>query len=396
MISVETASALIQVNSKALPPKKVQVTDALGCVLSEDAFSPVSLPPFDQSAMDGYALRISDFQNGKTIKVIGEVAAGGVFKRKLIEGEAVRIFTGAAIPEGADSVIMQEKISIENGMLIINDTQLKVGANIRKAGSQIKKGKVAITKGTIITAGGIGYLTAMGICTVNIIAQPRITIIVTGSELRKPGERLKNGQIYESNSFALNAVLQSLHLKAFKTITVKDNEQTIFSALKKAIANSDLVLVTGGISVGDYDFTGSSLKKIGVKNIFYKIKQKPGKPLFFGKHKKTLIFGLPGNPAAVLSCFYEYVFPALRIMQGRNDTFLKRINLPIANDYPKKKGLSFFLKGKISEKTVIPLDGQESYILSSFALADCIIYLPEETENITAGEMVETHLLPTL
>ena len=392
MISVEQAIELIQQHSKRLPSKKVPVIDALGCVLSENAISPISLPPFDQSAMDGYAVRFSDSE--KQIKIIGEVAAGKVFPKKLQSGEAVRIFTGASVPVGTDTVIMQERILIENGNLLLQDPNLKKGANIRKAASQIKKGKIALSKGTIITPGGIGYLTAMGIKTLNVFAPPRITIIITGSELRKPGEKLKNGEIYESNSFALNSSLQSIHLKSQKTITVKDNEAAVFNAIKKAIAKSDLVLVTGGISVGDYDFTGSSLKKIGVKNIFYKIKQKPGKPIFFGKHNKTLIFGLPGNPAAVLSCFYEYVYPSLRIMQGRNDVFLKKLNLPIANDYNKKAGLSFFLKGKISDKTVVPLEGQESYILSSFAFADCLIYLHAESENMKTGDLVEVHLLP--
>ena len=392
MISVEQAIELIQQHSKRLPSKKVPVIDALGCVLSENAISPISLPPFDQSAMDGYAVRFSD--SVKQIKIIGEVAAGKVFPKKLQSGEAVRIFTGASVPVGTDTVIMQERILIENGNLLLQDPNLKKGANIRKAASQIKKGKIALSKGTIITPGGIGYLTAMGIKTINVFAPSRITIIITGSELRKPGEKLKNGEIYESNSFTLNSALQSIHLKSQKTITVKDNEAAVFNTIKSAIATSDLVLVTGGISVGDYDFTGSSLKKIGVKNIFYKIKQKPGKPIFFGKHNKTLIFGLPGNPAAVLSCFYEYVYPSLRIMQGRNDVFLKKLNLPMANDYNKKAGLSFFLKGKISDKAVVPLEGQESYILSSFALADCLIYLPSVAENIKTGDLVEVHLLP--
>jgi len=236
----------------------------------------------------------------------------------------------------------------------------------------------------------------MGINSVKVNASPRITIIITGSELKKPGASLKNGEIYESNSFALNSSLQSIHLKSSQTITVKDSEKEIFSALKKAISNSDLVLVTGGISVGDYDFTGSSLKKIGVKNVFYKIKQKPGKPIFFGKHNKTLIYGLPGNPAAVLSCFYVYVYPAIRIMQGRKDIFLKKIQASITNDYAKKAGLSFFLKGKISGEKVTPLEGQESYILSSFAMADCLIYLPAEKENLKEGELVEVHLLPQI
>ena len=234
----------------------------------------------------------------------------------------------------------------------------------------------------------------MGVTHVKVIAAPRITIIVTGNELKRVGKPLSQGEIYESNSFALEATLSSMHLKANKIISVRDNEKLVFTTIKKAIANSDMVLITGGISVGDYDFVGTSLKKLGVKNIFYKIKQKPGKPLFFGKYKNSVIFGLPGNPAAVLSCFYEYVYTAIRMMQGRKDVFLKKNFLPISKDYSKKKGLSFFLKGKMAENSVTPLEGQESYILSSFAIADSLIYLPEECEDVKSGELVEVHILP--
>ncbi|MBL7892900.1 MAG: molybdopterin molybdenumtransferase MoeA, partial [Bacteroidia bacterium] len=201
---------------------------------------------------------------------------------------------------------------------------------------------------------------------------------------------------YESNSYAVEAALKSINLKVKNRFLVKDIEKEVYKAIKKAIKTSDIVLITGGISVGDYDFTERSLKRLGVKNIFYKIKQKPGKPLFFGKFKRTLIFGLPGNPAAVLSCFYEYVYPAIKLLEGFKNVSLPQIQLPISIDYTKKKGLSFFLKGKISDNSVIPLEGQESFILSSFAIADSLIYLPEECENIKKGEMVEVHKLPGL
>ena len=394
MISVEKAKKLLLKNTDALAPSIVDVVHSLGSILSENVISPVVLPPFDQSAMDGFAIRFSDHTQNNRIRVIGEVAAGKFFSKTLTSGQAVRIFTGAPVPSGADTVIMQEKVSEKNGNLLINDPGLFKGANVRKAGSQIKKGKKALAKGAIISPGGVGYLTAMGVTSVKTVSAPRITIIVTGSELKKPGELLKKGQIHESNSYTLQAALQSIHLKAHKTILVEDKEQKVADTIKKAITGSDLVLITGGVSVGDYDFVGSSLEKLGVKNIFYKVKQKPGKPLFFGKYKNTLIFGLPGNPAAVLTCFYEYVYMVIRAMQGRKDTSLKKIVLPIAKDHPKKKGLAFFLKAQLSANTVNPLDGQQSYILSSFAQADSIIFLPEEAENIKKGDQVETHLLP--
>lgn len=396
MISVEKAKKLIVKNTKALQATTTTLEFSLGSILAEKVIAPISLPPFNQSAMDGYAFVFSDYANKKKIRVVGEVAAGSAFSKKIIAGQAVRIFTGAPIPLGADTVVMQEKVLAENDSLIITDTLIKKAANIRKLGSQIKKGDLALAKGMRITPGAIGYLSAMGIAKVKIIARPKVTIVVTGSELKKPGARLGKGEIYESNSFSLQAVLQSIGINTKEVKTVSDNFEKTFQVLKQAFKNSDLVLITGGISVGKYDFVGKALEKLGVKNIFYKIKQKPGKPLFFGKKNTGYVFGLPGNPAAVLSCFYEYVYPAINCMSGNKDVFLKKIELPIAANFYKKQGLSLFLKGKIKGNSVLPLEGQESYILSSFATADCIIYLPEECESKKAMDAVEVHLLPGL
>ncbi len=396
MISVEEAYSLILKNAKVLKPSTSSLSDALGSVVAKTILSPIDLPLFNQSAMDGYAFLYSDYANKKQIKIIGEVAAGKAFDKQLISGQGVRIFTGANVPVGADTVVMQEKAAVKDNALVITDTAISKGANIRKTGSQIKRGQIALPKGSLITPGGVGYLAAMGITTMATFPQPKITVVVTGSELKKPGKPLIKGEIYESNSFALESALKSIGINVHKVISIPDSFKQTVTVLRRAINDSDLILVTGGISVGKYDFVGAALTELGVKNIFYKIKQKPGKPLFFGKNDETLVFGLPGNPAAVLSCFYEYVYPAINAMCGKKDVFLRKVKLAITVDYPKKSGLSFFLKGKTSEFTVTPLDGQESYILSSFAVADCLIYLPAEAEAIKAGEMVEVHLLPGL
>jgi molybdopterin molybdotransferase len=177
---------------------------------------------------------------------------------------------------------------------------------------------------------------------------------------------------------------------------IGDDEAVTRKSLVYSIENSDVLLVSGGISVGKYDFVGKCLQELKVENIFYKIAQKPGKPIFFGKKKDCLVFGLPGNPASALSCFYEYVSPSLRIMQGFKEVFPKTKTLPITTDYAKKKGLSLFLKGKISEGKVQVLEGQESSNIGSFALANCLIYLPAEKENVKSGEMVEVHLIDNI
>lgn len=394
MISVNEAKQAVIDNSTLLSFECVPVEKAYDKALAEDIFSPLSLPPFNQSAMDGYAFIFDDLKNKKQIKIIGEVAAGDSYKNTLRPGEAIRIFTGAPVPIGADCIVMQEKTTVEKDHLQIFDTGLTKNTNIRQKGSQIEKGELALTKGTRITAAAMGFVTGMGITTVKVVRQPKVNVIVTGSELQKLGNPLKEGQIYESNSYSIIAALNSMQLFANSTESVSDNEEDVIRVIKKSIDSCDVLLLSGGISVGDYDFVESALKKLEVQTIFYKVKQKPGKPLFFGKYKNALIFALPGNPAAVLSCFYNYVYPALRKMQGYSQYFLKSVKIPIATEYPKRSGLANFLNAQLNEESVCPLEGQASYILRSYAIADCIIYLPEESENVKKGNLVEVFLLP--
>ncbi len=371
----------------------LSLSKSLGCILSEDIFSPIDSPPFDNSAMDGYAFRYEDFINQQEIKIIGESAAGKCFSKKIKQGEAIRIFTGAEVPVGADTVVMQEKISIVNERLIIQDEKIFLGANIRYKGSQIKKKELALKKGAQLNPGSIGFLASIGIGKVKIFSKPKVAIIVTGNELQQPGTKLKTGNIYESNSVALKTALQSAGINFIKTFIVKDNKKSIRAAFKKAMKQCDLILFTGGISVGDYDFVGTIMEEEKVKTIFYKVKQKPGKPLYFGTINKNYIFGLPGNPASVLTCFYEYVIPALRKFQGFENPFLKSISVTLTKTINKKSGLTHFMKAATDYKTATPLEGQESFIMKSFSDSNCFIVVPEEVETINAGDSVEIHLL---
>ncbi|MDP1744957.1 MAG: molybdopterin molybdotransferase MoeA [Bacteroidota bacterium] len=399
MLSVEKAKQAVIENIHLLSVENISIDNAYGYVLAEDIYSPLALPPFNQSAMDGYAFIFEDFKNNLQINIIAEVAAGDSFKGTLKSGQAIRIFTGAPVPNGADCIVMQEKVTLENDRLQILDIAIKQYANIRSKGSQIEKTELALAKGISLTAAAIGFIAGMGITDVHVVRKPKVKIIVTGSELQKPGNILTGGQIYESNSYSIIAALKSIGISTEGAQSVPDNEAETNTIIANSIDSCDILLLSGGISVGDYDFVERALKKLEVQTVFYKVKQKPGKPLYFGKYNNTYIFALPGNPAAVLTCFYEYVYPAIRLMMGSTLPYAiggAQTQMPIASDYLKKKGLSFFLKGKISDNTVIPLDGQESYILSSFASADCLIYLPEESENIKAGQLVEVHKLPGL
>lgn len=394
MISVEEAQGLVVSNAVKLSSVKKNISEVLHAVLSEDILSPIAYPPFDQSAMDGFAVMYSDFIKSIPLEIVGESAAGIPFAEALQPGQAIRIFTGAKVPEGADTVVMQEKVSVEKGKLIIQDKTLESGSNIRTKGSQIKERRIVLEKGLVINPGTIGLLASLGITEVNVYSSPRVSLIVTGDELVKPGNKLENGQVYESNSYCIKAALESVNCRLVEIIHVGDNEKQTEEKLKFAIQNSDIVMATGGISVGKYDFVGNALIKLGVQNIFYKIAQKPGKPLFFGKFNSCLIFGLPGNPAAALSCFYEYVLTAIKIMQGHADIFLSKQMYPVASDSIKKEGLSLFLKGKLSNGKVNVLEGQESSNISAFSVADCLIYLPAQKGNILAGELVEVHFIP--
>ena len=391
MISVEEAKELIVQHVSPLTIIEVNVVVALDFYLAESIIAPISIPSFNQSAMDGYAFCFDDIS--ETLIVVDEVAAGDVRSLDAEKGNAMRIFTGAKGPAGYDTVVMQELTEAVGNQLIVKDDGLKNGGNIRLKGSQIEAGDVALEKGTKITAATVGFITALGYMKVNVYQSPDVAIIATGNELVKPGNALKEGQIYESNTFMLEAALNKLMINPTITVVEDDQEQTQ-KAIEMAIQNNQLVLLSGGISVGDYDFVKESLENLGVEDVFYKIKQKPGKPLFFGKTSSCYVFGLPGNPAAALSCFYQYAYPAINLMKGNENAFLPKLNLPIAKQLRKKEGRSVFYKGLTDFIAVTTLEGQGSDMLKSFALANCLIYIPAEKELINEGEMVEVHLLP--
>jgi molybdopterin molybdotransferase len=220
-----------------------------------------------------------------------------------------------------------------------------------------------------------------------------VAVLATGSELVKPGKEVVEGQVYEANTFMLKAVLNSIGIEPQVTLLQDDLIETK-NAIKNALQNFDVLILSGGISVGDYDFVKESLEENEVNQLFYKVKQKPGKPLYFGKKQNKLVFALPGNPGAALNCFYLYVLPALNIATGHPKPFLEQIQLPIGQPFKKKTGRANFLKAYSDGKTVNLLDGQGSDVLLSFSQSDCLVYLPEERESVQANELVDVILLP--
>lgn len=394
MISVSEARACISSHVLPLPPRMLPMSEACGLTLSEDVCSPLDLPAFRQSSMDGYAFSFDGHRDNVGLDVVGVVAAGDGRLPGLQAGQAARIFTGAPVPEGADTVVMQERCIVTDGRLWLGDAPVSKGDHVRPRGSEIKLGELALPKGTRLTPAAIGLLSGMGIIEVPACPPPSVCIIVTGNELQEPGTPLGPAQVYESNSHTLTAALQQMQIRKIHVVKVQDDAEQTTRILETALRDFDLILVNGGISVGEFDFTAQAAASCGVKQLFHRVRQKPGKPLYFGMKGDKVVFGLPGNPASVLTCFYEYVSLALSCMFPCN-VGVERRKVPLASAFNKPAGLTHFLKGYYDGRTASILGAQESYRLRSFALANCLIVMDEEVTGCIAGEEVEIRLLPT-
>lgn len=398
MISVTEAKKIIQESIVVSKTVELPLQKVTGMILAEDVYAAIDIPAYPQSSMDGYALSYSGWQQYGHLKITGEIPAGSNEVFTLDEHNAIRIFTGAAVPPGADTVVMQEKVKVASSSgsedeLIIEDENIRPGNNVRPRGSEIKAGSIALAKVSYLSPAAIGFLAGIGITKVNVYPKPSISIIVTGKELQQPGKPLQYGQVYESNSFALKAALEQLNITSIKISWADDELEILKTILADALEQSDVVLLTGGISAGDYDFVLQAATECGVQKLFHKVKQRPGKPLYFGIKGRKPVFGLPGNPSSVLTCFYEYVIPALEKLSNKKSS-VKAINVSLAKSFQKAAGLTHFLKGFYDGNTALPLDAQESYRLSSFAKANCLVQIDEEVTVRKEGEIVEIHLLP--
>lgn len=393
MIPVSEAIKNIQQEAFSPLPVKELLGNAAGKVLAKDVFASCAIPAYPQSAMDGYAFRFTDLHPDAALNINGEVPAGASLNDTLLPGQAVRIFTGAALPPGADTVVMQEKVQVNQLSLFVQDEGLQPGANVRPAGSEIEAGVLALAIGTVLNPAAVGFLAGIGVHEVTVFPNPVISIIITGNELQQPGSPLQYGKVYESNGAALQAALQHYHIPDVKIYRAPDDLQQLSAIMATAIKQSNVVLLTGGVSVGSYDFVLPAAEANGVRTLFHKVKQRPGKPLYVGKKNDVMLFGLPGNPASVLSCFYMYVLPALEFFTHRKLS-LQRLERPLKDAYHKKNDLTQFLKGCYDGNTVSILDAQESYRMRSFAIANCLVQLTEATGFCEAGMLVQIHLIP--
>lgn len=387
MITIKEALKHIVNQDIKLQKKELKLEISLGYSLAEEIRSPLDLPSFDNSAMDGYAL----CGKRESYDLIGIIPTGETAQFSFQPGQALRIFTGAKVPDNTWAILMQEKAIVENSTLTINGA-ISEGQHIRKKGAELKKGQLVFSSGHRITAASIGVIGSLGLDKVKVFKKPKISLITSGDELISPGTERKAGQIFESNSLAIDAALKATGYSLLNKQQIKDDFELIKKGISEELIQSDVLLLSGGISVGDYDFVKRALEENGVKEIFYKVFQKPGKPLYFGRKGDQFIFALPGNPASSLTCFYIYVVPLLHRMVGFEDIGLPKIGLPLAHDYELKGDRPSFLKAKVKKGKITILDGQGSSMIHSMANGNALAFL-EEPQKLKEGAIIACFMI---
>jgi molybdopterin molybdotransferase len=389
LLSIEEAQELVLARVKPLPAETVSVEGAVGRVLAEPASATVDLPPFDSSAMDGFALRSEDTPG--TLPVPLRIAAGAPAGRDLAPGEAMGIATGAAVPEGADAVIPLEYV-VENDNTIRVDEGVEAGANIRPAGGDLRQGAVVVEAGARLGAAQVAALSAAGVAEVRVSQRPRAAVLATGSELRRPGEPLEPGQIYEANGVLIEAQLVAAGAAVERLSTVADDEDAHRDALERGL-EADVLVTSGGVSVGPHDLVRRIEAELGVEEVFWGVSVKPGKPISFGVREGGLVFGLPGNPVSVLVGFELFVRPAVLALQGAAQPRPRFERGRIGGELERNPGRDELVRGRLSfddvGAVVEPLPGRESHMIARAALADALILVRRGEDRLRPGDSVE-------
>ncbi|HRO40556.1 MAG TPA: molybdopterin molybdotransferase MoeA [Flavobacteriales bacterium] len=389
MIGVEEAKRRMMAAVRVLPAETVPLARAVGRFVATDVTAPYDHPLFDVSAMDGYAFAFSGTVQQYT--VVGEVPAGGVFPHVLAPGECVRIFTGGMLPQGADTVVMQELVQRTGDRIAHADAKLKRGGNVRHTGEQVRAGDVALPQGTLIDAATIGLLASVGVREVAMGALPRVAVLVSGGEFIEGGMP-QPGKIFGSNDVMLAAALHSAGIEATMR-HVDDDRDALRKAWTELAATHDVVLSTGGVSVGDFDLIPAVLNELGADIRFHGVLQKPGKPLLFGRLGDAAVFGLPGNPRAVMVLFREYVLPFLQAVQGAAQPWMRSARLPLMDQASIKGVRAEFRAARVANAQVQLLADEGSHMLRSLAEADAIAYIPADVRELKKDQLVEVHYL---
>jgi len=395
MISVHDAITrmLDQVESPSVQYQQVSLNQALDRICAKDITSPIDVPGHDNSAMDGYAVNASNLNVGDTLKVVGASAAGHPFSDKIGSGECVRIMTGATIPEGLDAVVIQENTAIDNEAGTITlQSPVSAGDNIRLQGADVRKNSTVIAAGSRLSTIDIGLLASLGIAEVPVQPQLSVAIFSTGDELVAPGSPLETGQIYDSNRYLIDAMLQRLSIKVIDFGHLPDDLEQIKGALVEASERCDAIITSGGVSVGDTDHTKQALEALGEIG-FWKVAMKPGKPFAFGQLNRAWFFGLPGNPVAAAVTMDQLVQPVLAKLAGESFNQGNALQVSAAESLKKRAGRADFQRGYFEQTTdgqltVKSAGSQSSGVLSTMKSANCFIYLERERESVNRSETV--------
>lgn len=372
--------------------QKVSLRQSLGQVLHQSVVSPRQVPPYNNSAMDGYALRSADIDTPPfSLNNIGVAFAGKPYQGHVEAGQCIRIMTGAKIPDGCDTVVMQEQVESDNNTITFH-TDIKTGQNVRMAGEDIDCGDTVLPAGRRLIPADLGLLASLGIAEVVTYRPLRVAFFSTGDELCGLGEHLGDGQIYDSNRYTLYGMLSELNIDVIDMGVIPDNRAALRIALEQAATDADVIISSGGVSVGDADYVKEMLAELGQVN-FWKMAMRPGRPLAFGQIGDAIFFGLPGNPVSVMVTFYQFVQPALKRLAGETDTAPIIIEVPCDNAIKKRAGRFEFQRGILfrnneGQLRVSTTGAQGSGILRSMSMANCFILLEENCDGLSAGSLV--------
>jgi molybdopterin molybdotransferase len=389
VITEEEARRRILETVSPLGERAVPLAGALNCFAARDCFAQVPLPAFDNSAMDGYAVVASSCHKGGRLRVIGEQPAGLERKLRVGRGEAVRIFTGAPVPGGADAIVMQEDVTCERDEIVVN-ADVELGEFIRRRGCDLAEGQMFLTRGERIRAATVGLLASQGFAEISVGGEVNAAVISTGDELVTPGKSLQPGQIYDSNSTLLNAFLQRCGASTRFVEHGRDDRESLGDAIKRGIKNHVLV-ISGGVSVGEHDLVKEVLCELGAKIEIWRVAVKPGKPFLFGNISECFVFGLPGNPVSVFVTFLQFVRPTILRMMGATNLDLPQVPAKLAVELTNDGDRPHYIRGKLKHGNFTPIGRQESHALFGLSQANALLRVAVG-QSLKADQIVDVQI----